>query len=53
MKIAITNPGGITNFGERAIMLGTVYDLRSQYPNDEISIFGYQDLEKEDPKLYK
>jgi|GEM_PF-2028557 len=52
MSIAIINPGGITNFGERAIMLGTVYQLRSQYPTEEITIFGYQDLQAEDLKLY-
>ncbi len=51
-KLAIITPGGITNFGERAIMLGTVYRLRQEHPKDEIAIFGYQNLATEDPRLY-
>jgi len=53
MKIAIITPGGITNFGERAIMLGTVYDLREKYPSAQITIFGYQTLKDDDERLYK
>lgn len=53
MKLAIINPGGITNFGERAIMLGTVYALRDEYPDAELAIFGYETLEAADPDLYR
>lgn len=53
MKLAIINPGGITNFGERAIMLGTVYKLRDEYPNAELAIFGYETLKDDDPDLYR
>lgn len=53
MKIAIINPGGITNFGECAIMRGTVIKLKQRYPDAEIAIFGYKDLELADPALYK
>lgn len=52
MKIAIITPGGLTNFGERAIMLGTVYELHAQHPKATIAVFGYQDLKDEDPRLF-
>ncbi|HZM63769.1 MAG TPA: polysaccharide pyruvyl transferase family protein [Candidatus Saccharimonadales bacterium] len=52
MKLAIITPGGLTNFGERAIMLGTVYELRAQHPKAIIAIFGYEDLKSEDPHLF-
>ncbi len=52
-KLAIINPGGVTNFGERAIMLGTLYRLREQFPDAEIAIFGYETLETDDPDLYR
>ncbi len=52
MRIAIITPGGLTNFGERAIMLGTVYELRAKHPKATIVIFGYEDLKDEDPRLF-
>lgn len=52
MKIAIITPGGISNFGERAIMLGTVYKLRELHSKATIAVFGYQELAQEDPRLH-
>lgn len=52
MKICIINPGGISNFGERAIMLGTVVNLRKKYPDASITVLGYLDLEGEDSDLF-
>lgn len=53
MKIAIITPGGLTNFGERAIMLGTVYELRARHPKATIAIFGYEGLAGDDPRLHQ
>ncbi len=52
MKITIITLGGITNFGERAILMGTILDLKNKYPNSDISIYGYENLEKHDLHLH-
>lgn len=43
-KISIINPGGVDNYGERAILLGTIYDLKNKYPISEVYLFGYQNV---------
>lgn len=52
MKIAIINPGGVTNLGERAIMQGTIYYLKEKHPSAHIRIFGYKVIKNEDAPLY-
>jgi polysaccharide pyruvyl transferase WcaK-like protein len=51
MLISIISPGGISNFGERAIMMGTVMRLKNEYPDSGITVFGYTNLVKDDPFL--
>jgi polysaccharide pyruvyl transferase WcaK-like protein len=53
MKIAIVSSGGVDNFGERAIMLGTLHYITDQYPGAQIGVFGYNNIAQEDPPLAK
>src|SRR5215471_16035433 len=53
MKLSIINPGGIDNFGERAILIGTIQQLKERSPNAEIAIFGYENIEEEDKAIYE
>lgn len=53
INISIINPGGIDNYGERAIMLGTIKEVRQRYPNANIVIFGYEEIGEKDAPLMK
>lgn len=48
MRISIINPGGTSNFGERAIMVGTIYAIKDAYPNSQVAIYGYGSIKSED-----
>jgi polysaccharide pyruvyl transferase WcaK-like protein len=50
MKIGIIT-GGIDNFGERAIYLGTIIELREKYPQAEIALFGFSNIDQVDGYL--
>lgn len=53
MKISIINPGGVSNFGERAILVGTIYALHDKYPMAEIAVFGYENIQQDDQPMYE
>ncbi len=53
MKIIIINPGGVSNLGERAIMQGTMYYIKQTYPDAEVVIYGYKNIDDVDPRLYR
>jgi len=52
MNISIISLGGIDNFGERAILFGTIIELRKKYPSAKIAIHGYKNLKEKDHHLY-
>jgi polysaccharide pyruvyl transferase WcaK-like protein len=53
VKLSIINPGGLDNFGERAILVGTIYDLKDKYPSSQIAIYGYETVAELDPPMYQ
>jgi len=44
MNITIISLGGITNFGERVILLGTIANLKKKYHSPSFTLLGYTNI---------